>query len=214
MVRNTISGPTTLLVADLPFAIMFLALIFLIDQPIVWVLAIILPTFIFLAWRSASKLSTVSNVEKQTGFGRDALIAETIAGRMTVKALSLENTIQPMWEERHAETIEESLVRGKLSDQYVNFGAGLTLLSTIALTTVGALAILDQQMTMGAPAGNEKIVPRVAENGIAAVAADDGIVASTTVDAVVTAPAEDAVITRRANNRVRATAGTNCIDVG
>jgi len=214
MVRNTISGPTTLLVADLPFAIMFLALIFLIDQPIVWVLAIILPTFIFLAWRSASKLSTVSNVEKQTGFGRDALIAETIAGRMTVKALSLENTIQPMWEERHAETIEESLVRGKLSDQYVNFGAGLTLLSTIALTTVGALAILDQQMTMGAPAGNEKIVPRVAENGIAAVAADDGIVASTTVDAVVTATAEDAVITRRANNRVRATAGTNCIDVG
>ena len=36
---------------------------------------------------------------------------------MTVKALSLENTIQPMWEERHAETIEESLVRGNRSDQ-------------------------------------------------------------------------------------------------
>ena len=132
MVRNTISGPTTLLVADLPFAILFLALIFVIAQPIVWVLAIILPTFVFLAWRSANKLSTVSNVEKQTGFGRDSLIAETIAGRMTVKALSLENTIQPMWEERHAETIEESLVRGKRSDQYVNFGAGLTLLTTIA----------------------------------------------------------------------------------
>ena len=67
MVRNTISGPTTLLVAYLPFAIMILALIFLIAQPIVWVLAIILPTFVFLAWRSAIKLSTVSNVEKQTG---------------------------------------------------------------------------------------------------------------------------------------------------
>ena len=72
MVRNTISGPTTLLVADLPFAILFLALIFVIAKPIVWVLAIILPTFVFLAWRSANKLSTVSNVEKQTGFGRDS----------------------------------------------------------------------------------------------------------------------------------------------
>ncbi len=161
MVRNTISGPTTLLVADLPFAIMFLALIFVIAKPIVWVLAIILPTFVFLAWRSANKLSTVSNVEKQTGFGRDALISETIAGRMTVKALSLENTIQPMWEERHAETIEESLVRGKLSDQYVNFGAGLTLLSTIALTTVGALAILDQQMTMGSLIASNMLMGRI-----------------------------------------------------
>ena len=161
MVRNTISGPTTLLVADLPFAILFLALIFVIAKPIVWVLAIILPTFVFLAWRSANKLSTVSNVEKQTGFGRDSLIAETIAGRMTVKALSLENTIQPMWEERHAETIEESLVRGKLSDQYVNFGAGLTLLTTIALTTVGALAILDQQKTMGSLIASNMLMGRI-----------------------------------------------------
>ncbi|MDH5189086.1 MAG: ABC transporter transmembrane domain-containing protein, partial [Rhodospirillaceae bacterium] len=37
-VRNTLSGASALLVADLPFAILFLVLIFVIAQPVAWVL--------------------------------------------------------------------------------------------------------------------------------------------------------------------------------
>ena len=54
------------------------------------------------------------------------------------------------WEEMHADNIERSIERGGLSDGYSSLGASLSMLTSIALTTVGALAIMDQQLTVGA----------------------------------------------------------------
>ena len=149
LVRNTLSGASAILVADLPFALLFLAMIVVIAAPIVWVLAIILPTFVLLAWRSARVLAERSAEERKVGFGRDAIVQEMIAGRTTVKALALDDSIRPVWEERHADTIEQALDRGGSADRYVNMGAALTMVSQVALTAVGALAIIDQQMTVG-----------------------------------------------------------------
>ena len=149
-IRNTLSGPSAVLLCDLPFALLFVVVIAVIAQPVVWVLAVVLPLFVLLAWRSATALASASDQERQRGYGRDALLAETIAGRTTVKALALDETIRPLWEDRHAETITESLKRGSKNDRYVNIGHALTLFTTMALTTVGALAIIDLQMTIGA----------------------------------------------------------------
>ena len=148
-VRNTLSGPSAVLLTDLPFALLFVALIVIIAQPLVWVLAVILPLFVLLAWRSASALSKASSSERQKGFGRDALLAEVISGRTTVKALALNDSIRPIWEERHADTIEQAVSRGTKSDRYANIGSALTLFTTLAMTTVGALAIINQEMTIG-----------------------------------------------------------------
>ena len=138
-----------MLLTDLPFALLFVALIVIIAQPLVWVLAVILPLFVLLAWRSAAALSKASSNERQKGFGRDALLAEVIAGRTTVKALALNDSIRPLWEERHADTIEQAISRGTKSDRYANIGTALTLFTTLAMTTVGALAIINQDMTIG-----------------------------------------------------------------
>ncbi len=161
MVRNTLSGPSAMLVADLPFAVLFVALIVLIAAPIVWVLALILPTFVLLAWRSARVLSERSSAERKVGYGRDALVQEMVTGRTTVKALALEDSIRPIWEDRHADTIEQALDRGGSADKYVNFGAGLTMLSQVSLTAVGALAIINQDMTIGSLIAANMLVGRV-----------------------------------------------------
>ena len=50
-VRNTLSGASALLVVDLPFALMFLGLILVIATPIAVVLVLILPLFMFVAWK-------------------------------------------------------------------------------------------------------------------------------------------------------------------
>ncbi|MEK7244398.1 MAG: ATP-binding cassette domain-containing protein, partial [Pseudomonadota bacterium] len=81
---------------------------------------------------------------------RDNLIAEMIAGRSTIKALALDRSMGPMWEERHADNIENAIARGAKADFYQNVGASLTMVTTIAMTSVGALAIITQNMTMGA----------------------------------------------------------------
>jgi len=150
VVRNTLSGPTALLVVDLPFAILFLGLVLVLATPLAWVLAVILPMFVLLAWRSGSVLSASSSDEKHSEFSRDTMLSEIIAGRATVKAWALDDDLRPLWESRQADTITKSVARGRRSESFSNLGSGLSMFATIAMTTVGTLAIINGQMTIGA----------------------------------------------------------------
>ena len=149
IIRNTLSGPSAVLVTDLPFAVLFIGLVVIIATPLLWVLVIVLPLFLILAWRSAAALNAANKEERRSGFSRDAVVSEMIAGGQTVKALALEDSIRPVWEETHADTIEDAINRGRKSDAYGNMGSALTMITTIAMTTVGALAIINQEMTIG-----------------------------------------------------------------
>ncbi len=150
IVRNTLSGSSAVLLADLPFAIMFLVLIFVIATPVAWVLLVILPIFMYVAWRSSNVMAEASGMERQSTQGRDSLVAEMISGRTTIKALALDRTMEPVWEEAHAENITNSIARGAKTDSFSNLGASLSMVTSIMLTTVGALAIMDQKLTIGA----------------------------------------------------------------
>ena len=149
VVRNTLSGASAVLLADLPFAVLFLGLVFVIAPAIAWILLVMLPVFLIVAWRSGRVMDEANQSERETTLGRDALISEMIAGRTTVKSLGLERAIRPVWEARHGENIERAITRGGKADVYANLGMTLTMLTTIALTTVGALAIMDQRLTIG-----------------------------------------------------------------
>jgi len=150
VVRNTVSGASALLLADLPFAFLFLALTFMIASPIAWVLLIILLLFLLVAWRSGNTMAIASVEERDTTLARDRLISEIIACRATVKALALDGSIRPVWEERHADNIERAIARGGKADGFANLGTTLTMLTTISLTSLGAVAIINQEITIGA----------------------------------------------------------------
>ena len=150
IVRNTLSGAAALMVCDLPFAVFFLLLTFVIAQPVTWVLIFAIPIFVIVAWRSGKVMIGASQLERHSALHRDNLISEIIAGRTTVKALSLDRAIRPLWEEQHAECIERAVMRGSAADGHTNLGTTLTMMSTVAMTTVGAVAIIRQDMTIGA----------------------------------------------------------------
>lgn len=150
VVRNTVSGGSAILICDLPFTIMFFTLIWVIAAPIAWVLLIILPLFMFVAWRSGNVMSQANAAERESTQSRDGLIAELIQGRTTIKALALERSMRPLWEETHAENIVQSMYRGSRTDFYTNCSQSLTMATTIFLTSVGAYQIIHQNLTMGA----------------------------------------------------------------
>ena len=149
VVRNTLSGASALLVVDLPFAFMFLGVIIIIATPIAYVLLFILPLFMFVAWKSGNTMAAANQAERQTTQSRDSLISEMINGRTTIKALALDQSMRPLWAEKHAENIEQSIIRGSKTDTYSNLGGSLTMMTTILMTSVGAYFIVNQAMTMG-----------------------------------------------------------------
>ncbi len=149
VVRNTLSGASALLIVDLPFAVLFLGLIIIIATPIAGVLVFVLPLFMIVAWKSGNTMAAANQAERQTTQSRDSLIAEMIQGRTTIKALALDQSMRPVWAEKHAENIEQSIMRGAKTDAYSNMGGSLTMFTTVLMTSVGAYFIVNQQMTMG-----------------------------------------------------------------
>ena len=160
-VRNTVSGAAALLICDLPFFFMFLTIIWLVAAPIAWVLLIIIPLFVFIAWRSQVAMAEANQEERQTMQTRDGLIAEMIQGRTTIKALALDDSMRPMWADRHAENIENSLRRGSKSDFWSSAGGSLTMSTTIFMTSVGAWAIINGAITMGALVATNMLTGRL-----------------------------------------------------
>ncbi|OAN43011.1 type I secretion system ATPase [Paramagnetospirillum marisnigri] len=149
-IRNTVSGATATLLADLPYVLIFLGVIFVIGKPLAVVFLVMFAAFLVLAWKSGGAMAESSGKERNVQSARDALVAEIIAGRATVKAVALDRAIRPLWEEKQAGTIEQSIQRGAANDAYVNVGQMLTQLGSAALTTVGAIYIMDHELSMGA----------------------------------------------------------------
>ncbi len=148
-VRNTLSGPPAILMADLPFTFVFFAIIFIIAKPIVPVLAVIWVLYMLIAWRSSAVMSSANQEERKTTQSRDQIIAEMISGRTTIKALGLDRAMRPVWEEAHADNIEQSSTRGSKTDSFSNFGGILSMVTTVGMTSVGAIAIINGDLTMG-----------------------------------------------------------------
>lgn len=149
-VRNMFGGSTAVLAADLPFVMLFIALIAVIATPVVWVLFAALGAFAVLAALSSRTVHDASVAERAVAFSRDAVVGELVAARTTVKALSLAPHIRTYWEDRQARTMAAGVMRGRKADLYGNLAIALSLAVSVAMTIVGALAILDQKMTIGA----------------------------------------------------------------
>jgi ATP-binding cassette subfamily C protein LapB len=148
-VRNALSGPSAALLTDLPFAVLFLILIFVLAPPVAWVLVICLMLFVLLAWRSGRAMRESAERERESTQSRDGLLSELIAARTTVKALALGEALKPRWEDRHAAAISLSRERGQATDGHQVLASAMTMLTTVSMTSIGALAILDQRMTIG-----------------------------------------------------------------
>ncbi len=149
-VRNTMSGASAAMLVDLPFIVLFFALVVIVAAPIAWVLLVMLALLGLLALASGLVVGRASAGERQAALARDGLVSEIIAGRTTAKALALDKVLQGLWEERQADTIDASLARGRRADAFHNLSSTMGMLTTVSLTAFGAIAVLEQQITIGA----------------------------------------------------------------
>lgn len=150
VIRATLSGSSAMLIADIPFAILFLLVIAVIALPLFWVLMFILPLFGALTWYNTKRLEISAAQEAAKNHTHESFIAELLAGRVTVKSMMADVAATPQWETLHANAISHSWAHGSRTDKAVVYGQILSSVTTVLLVSVGALAIIDQSLTMGA----------------------------------------------------------------
>lgn len=149
LVRATCAGGTALLIVDMPFLLLSLVLIALIAWPVLPFALLTLVAFGVLAWYSGRDAEGKNASEKNKVNTRDATVAELAQARLHLKGLGAGEAAAARWEEHYAAWMAHSLERSRESDRYRDIATEMTVLNTVVMTSMGALAILNQLMTMG-----------------------------------------------------------------
>jgi len=149
LIRNTLAGPPAVLLADLPFVVLFIVVIAIIAPPLTWLLLLLTVAFVIVAGLSGRLADAAGTAERGALMARDGMLAELVAGRGVAKALGAGEALRGKWEERQSATIAQGVIRGGRTDLFSNLSHLLSVATTVCLTAWGALAILDQTMTVG-----------------------------------------------------------------
>jgi ATP-binding cassette, subfamily C, bacterial LapB len=149
MIRARFSGPLAMLLLDIPFMILAAGLIVSIATPVAWVVGLAAISFTILALVSGNRQDALGRKEQEYTLKRDAIVTELSATRTTIKSQSLDRVVKTLWSEKHADWVETSLSRSVKADLFRDIGQSMVLITTVMMTTVGALAILKQELSIG-----------------------------------------------------------------
>lgn len=92
--RSVLSGPSAVMVLDVPFALLFILVLFIVAPAVAWLLLLIVPAFLALTYVSSKYQTATTEKETRRQQTRESLLSELIAGRTTVKALMIDRCCQ------------------------------------------------------------------------------------------------------------------------
>lgn len=148
--REFTSGQALITLIDLPFVIIYIALIGYLAQSLALVPIVILIMFSLLAWLLGKKIKQVLQGRDQSDERRTSFYIQVLTGIHTAKSLGHENQLQRQYEELQNNTSTQSYFLSKHTNTAVNYSALFTQLMTIAMIAFGAPMVLSGNLSMGA----------------------------------------------------------------
>ncbi len=144
----TSASLTTLI--DLPFLVIFLAVIWMIGGPIVIIPLLAVPVVLIAAMVIQIPLHKAVSETFKESTQKHAILVEALAGSETIKSESAEGVMQRKWEQ-YVEKLAKSGIKSKLwSTLAVNFTTFAHQLTTIGIVAYGVHQISAGEMTVGA----------------------------------------------------------------
>src|SRR5574343_492178 len=118
LVRSTTAGATALLLIDLPFVLIILAVVGLVAWPLLPVTLLTMVAFAVLAWRSERVVRRGAEADQQRLLSRDTLLADLAASRLQLKSGAPSALMRERFEAGYARWLEDALQRSHEMDQY------------------------------------------------------------------------------------------------
>lgn len=149
-VRSFIASATVLAFVDLPFALLFIAIIALIAWPLavpVIIGAGLLLIYVFVVHR---RLRELAEVVYRTTAQRNSTLVESLTAAETLKTLGAEGRVQGLWERATARLAQESTRNRMLSSSVSNVAAWAQQMVGVAIIVIGVFLIVESAISMGA----------------------------------------------------------------
>lgn len=148
-VRSFFTTATMTALIDLPFAIIFLAVIFYIGGHIVFVPLVTMLLILSYALFIRKPLQESIESSHEASAKKNAILIETLQNIETVKTMRMNGKMQWLWEESTGEIAEKNLKSRLLSSSIPNVTNFFIQLNTVFVVVLGVYLIKEFELTMG-----------------------------------------------------------------
>ena len=148
-VRNFLTSSTLFILADSPFAILFIFVIALISLPVALVPLVLVPLALLVGWMFRGPIEELTALNMTESNRKNGLLIEAIDGIESIKAASGEWKLLDRWRHLTAVIGEGELRMKALSTLSTNITQTLQQATYIGMVMVGAYEITKGDLTMG-----------------------------------------------------------------
>ncbi len=147
--RDFLTSATLTTLIDLPFALLFIAVIALLGGPLAWIPIAAIPLVVVVGFLLQTPLNnTVKETYQHLG-QKHATLIETLGGLETIKSMGAESPTQRRWEQTVGVLAQLGLKTRLWSALGVNFSTFVQQMATIAVVVYGVYLIAAGSISMG-----------------------------------------------------------------
>lgn len=149
-IRDFLTSATLTTFIDIPFAILFLVVIWLIGGPIIWVPMIAIPVMLLAGLAVQPQLKKLIQESQEDGHHKHAILVETLGGLETIKSLGAGALMRRRWQDAVAHQSHVGLKSRMLAQLASNVANLSQQFVQVGVITVGAFLVHDGQLGFGA----------------------------------------------------------------
>ena len=149
-VRDFLTSATLTTLIDIPFAVLFVVIIWMIGGPLAYVPLVILPLMLLVGLALQPALSRLVKTGFEDGQAKHAVLVETLSGLETVKALGAGAIMRRRWQTALAHQSRVGLrtrMLAQLAGNFTNLGAQA---AQVAVVAAGVFLVYQGKIGMGA----------------------------------------------------------------
>ncbi|PKR49488.1 ABC transporter ATP-binding protein [Thalassospira povalilytica] len=149
LLRDFYSGQAIGAIVDLPFVVLFLALIAVIGGVLVAVPVGILLAFFLTAMILGHQLRAALDKRSQSDERRYNFIIETLTGIHTIKSMAMENLMVRRHEQLQEQCSGDDLIAARSAHAAVNASATFSMLTMVMVAAIGSVLVINGDLTVG-----------------------------------------------------------------
>lgn len=149
-VRNFMTSSTLFVLADMPFVLFFILIIWLVGGVVALVPLILLPVSIFIGFFSKYKLGKLAENQLEEANQKNGLLIEAIDGIESIKSIGGEWKMLDLWKQLTLKSADKEFKIRSLTSIATSMSQTIQQLSYVSMIVVGAYAVGSGKITMGA----------------------------------------------------------------
>ncbi|MFZ4831648.1 type I secretion system permease/ATPase [Rouxiella sp. Mn2063] len=148
-VRELLTSTTVSAAADMPFVLLFLAIMFFIGGPLVIIPLLAIPLIVIPGLLIQWPMAKLAKEGMREGALRNAVLVETIEGIEDIKALQAETYFQRQWEQTHEVSASVGMKQRLWGARLTGWASTVQQLTFASMLVFGCYLVLNGDITTG-----------------------------------------------------------------